>query len=271
MTICQPDFLEIDWDDRRIQLEFSLLAADDPAASLIVFLHEGLGSLSLWKDFPARLCNATGCRGLIYSRPGYGQSTPFAKDAFWGANFMHRQAFEVLPMLLVELNLDANRTPIWLFGHSDGASIALLYSARFPNAAEGLIAVAPHIMVEDVTVKSIRNLKTKFRGNAFQKRFAMHHADPESTFDGWSRVWLDPKFREWSIESELGNIQSPALVVQGADDEYGTGKQVTGIITRLNFAETYMIQNCGHAPHRSHADALLKRSTQFIRQVGSNQ
>ncbi len=264
MKTGQPDFIELNWNDRTVQIEYRFLGNADSDVPLIIFLHEGLGSLSQWRDFPSRLCKETECRGLVYSRPGYGHSTSFDGNEFWGTDFMHRQAYEVLPSFIAELNIDCANSRIWLFGHSDGASIALLYSAAFPDFVEGLIAVAPHIMVEEVTVKSIRRLKDTYHKNSFRKKFAAHHADPDSTFYGWTRVWLDPTFRSWSIESHLSDIRSPVLIIQGTDDEYGTINQVVGISSRLNNAMSVQIPDCGHAPHRTHPDALLTYSAQFM-------
>jgi pimeloyl-ACP methyl ester carboxylesterase len=153
------EFVEIDWAGRRVRIEHQWIARERGTSPLIVFLHEGLGSLAMWKDFPLRLCDAAGCRGLVYSRPGYGRSTPRAAEEAWGLDFMHRQAHEVLPALLQALHIDsaseANPGWPWLFGHSDGGSIALLYAARWPSSVAGAIVVAPHILVEDRSVRSI--------------------------------------------------------------------------------------------------------------------
>ncbi len=262
----QFDSLEIDWDTRTVEVEYSLIEGKARDRDLIVFLHEGLGSLSLWKDFPARLCADTGCSGLVYSRPGYGRSTPFDSDEFWNTNFMHQQAYDVLPKVLAGLNIDLENNSIWLFGHSDGASIALLYSAAHPVQVEGLIVVAPHIIVEDKTINSIRRLVKNYRKSDLKHRFATHHLEPDLTFFGWSRVWLDRKFRSWSIRSELQRIKAPVLAIQGTEDEYGTAQQIDGIQVELPESETYWITGCGHAPHRTHQEKLLTRSVQFIRE-----
>ena len=263
-TACEPSFTKLHWDQRSIRLEYTFVGVENPDAPLIVFLHEGLGSLRLWKDFPNRLCAATRCRGLVYSRPGYGRSTPYPANKFWGIDFMHRQAYEVLPALLTKLGIDGSRDRIYLFGHSDGASIAMLYASRYADIVNGLIAVAPHIMVEEVTVKSIKRLKQTYGSSDMNIKFAAYHIDADATFNGWSQVWLDQAFRSWSIESELHNIQSPLLIVQGTTDEYGTSNQVSRIIQKLPKSEYTEIPGCGHAPHRTHPDVLLKCSTQFI-------
>ena len=264
MTVCEPAFAKLHWDQRSIRLEYTFVGVDNPVAPLIVFLHEGLGSLRLWKDFPNRLCAATRCRGLVYSRPGYGQSTPYPTNEFWGTDFMHRQAYEVLPALLTKLGIDGSQDRIYLFGHSDGASIAMLYASRYADFVNGLIVVAPHIMVEAVTVNSIKRLKETYSTGEIKVKFAAHHIDVDATFSGWSQVWLDQVFRNWSIESELHKIQSPLLIVQGTKDEYGTVDQVSRIVQKLPNAEYFEIPGCGHAPHRTHPDVLLNCSTQFI-------
>ena len=264
MTAGEPAFTKLHWDQRSIRLEYTYVGVENPVAPLIVFLHEGLGSLRLWKDFPNRLCAATRCRGLVYSRPGYGQSTPYPANQYWGTDFMHRQAYEVLPALLTKLGIDGSRDRVYLFGHSDGASIAMLYASRYADLVNGLIVVAPHTMVETVTVNSIKKLKKTYATGNMKNKFAAHHIDADATFSGWSQVWLDQAFRSWSIESELHKIQSPLLIVQGTKDEYGTVDQVSRIIQNLPNSEYIEIPGCGHAPHRTHPDVLLNRSTQFI-------
>lgn len=265
-----PEFLEIDWDSRTIAVEYRFISADVNDAPLIIFLHEGLGSLSLWKEFPNRLCRAIGYRGMVYSRPGYGRSTPFDRNADWGIDFMHRQAYEVLPTLLQRLNINPGKDKVWLFGHSDGASIALLYGAANPNTIQGIIAVAPHVMVEDITIDSIRHLERIYRTSKLSKKFAAHHASPDATFDGWCRIWLDHNFRKWSIEADLNAIKVPVLTVQGTDDEYGTAKQISTIGQYTKNTQAYWIKNCGHTPHRTHPDELLDCSATFIQKTCTN-
>ena len=269
MKACEPAFAELHWDRRSIKLEYAFVGVENPAAPLIVFLHEGLGSLRLWKDFPNRLCAATRCRGLVYSRPGYGQSTPYPANEFWGTDFMHRQAYDVMPALLTKLGIYGSRDRIYLFGHSDGASIAMLYASRYADFVNGLMVVAPHVMVEAVTVNSIKRLKKSYGTSEMKTKIAAYHIDANSTFNGWSQVWLDQAFRSWSIESELKKIQSPLLIVQGTKDEYGTVDQVSRIIQKLPNSEYVEIPGCGHAPHRTHPDVLLSRSTQFIQTIAA--
>ena len=226
---------------------------------LLVFLHEGLGSLSMWKDYPAQLCEAADLRGLVYSRPGYGRSTPREAGERWGTDFMHRQAFELLPALLEALRVDQ---PPWLFGHSDGGSIALLYASRFVTA--GLVVVAPHITVEQYGLASIRKARNAFRTTDLRSRLARYHADPDSAFWGWNDIWLDPAFEAWTIERELASIRCPLLAVQGEDDKYGTLEQIRGIARRVAQTRVLVLPHCGHSPHRDRPEALTLEAAAFV-------
>jgi pimeloyl-ACP methyl ester carboxylesterase len=256
---------EIDWSGRRVRIEFQWIPPEHTTAPLIVFLHEGLGSLAMWRDFPQRLCKAAGCRGLIFSRPGYGRSTPRAAEEAWGLDFMHRQAHEVLPELLAALEIDATATPPWLFGHSDGGSIALLYAARFPRHIAGAVVLAPHIVVEDLSVESIEKARSAYLDTDLRARLAKYHDDPDSAFWGWNDIWLHPPFKQWSIETEIESIRCPLLAVQGLDDEYGTLAQIRGIARRVPQARLFEVPNCGHSPHRDQPAQLIAVTTEFIR------
>ena len=250
--------VDIDWAGRRVRIEHAWLRAQRRERPLVVFLHEGLGSVSMWRDFPARLCQALDLRGLVYSRPGYGRSTPRAPDEAWQPDFMHRQAHQVLPALLRALGIDAGHAPPLLFGHSDGASIALLYAARFPQALAGAVLLAPHILVEDLSVTSIAKAREAYAETDLRQRLARHHDDPDSAFRGWNDVWLLPAFRDWSIEAELDAIRCPLLLIQGEDDEYGTLAQVHGIRQRVPQARLLVLPACGHSPHRDQPQAVIE-------------
>ena len=263
MTTGAVEFIDIDWAGRSVSIEHQWIAGPK-AAPLIVFLHEGLGSVSMWKDFPQRVCNATGCRGLVYSRPGYGRSTPRAAEDAWQADFMHRQAREVLPALLLALGIDAQADRPWLLGHSDGASIALLYAAAFPKNVAGLIVLAPHILVEDVSVASIEKARMAYLQTDLRQRLARHHDDADSAFWGWNDIWLNPGFRRWSIEEEICAIICPLLAVQGLDDEYGTLAQIRGIASRVPQTELLELADCGHSPHRDQAELLIAHTKAFV-------
>ena len=230
----------------------------------MVFLHEGLGSVSMWKDFPERLCLALGCRGLVYSRPGYGRSTPRASGEFWSPDFMHQLAYEVLPALLSALDIDTAADRPWLFGHSDGGSIALLHASRFPERVAGVVVLAPHTMVEDMSVARIAQARVAYEHGALKLALARHHDDPDSAFWGWNRIWLDAAFRHWNIEEDVAAIRSLLLAVQGLDDEYGTLEQIRSIARHVLHAQLLELAVCGHSPHRDQPEALIAAVTTFI-------
>lgn len=257
-------FVELDWDGRRQRVEFAWVGVDDPAAPLMVFLHEGLGSLSMWKDFPHRQALALGWRGLVYSRPAYGRSTPKLPEARWRPDFMHRQAQEVLPQVLAALGLADAR--LWLFGHSDGGSIALLHAAAFPARVAGLVVCAPHLFVEELTVASIEEAREAYATTDLRAKLAKYHDDPDSAFRGWNDIWLDPDFLAWNIEDEVAGIGCPVLAVQGHDDQYGTMAQIDRIAERLPAGQVALLKlpDCGHSPHRDQPKALIDRVVDFV-------
>ena len=256
-----PGFVALDWRGRRLSLEVQWVGDDDSTLPVMVFLHEGLGSVAMWKDFPQQFCERHGLRGLVYSRYGYGNSTPRPADERWEPDFMHRQAYEVLPALLAALGIERP----WLFGHSDGGSIALLHAARFAENLRGVIVLAPHIFVEDISVASIRLARDAYLSDGLRERLARYHADVDSAFWGWNDIWLDPAFRDWSIEAELAGIRCPVLAVQGADDEYGTLEQIDGIARKAPQTRTLVLQQCGHSPHRDQPEALSREAGNYIR------
>lgn len=279
----QPvEWVDIDWAGRSVRIEHQWLApasvrpeqpvlsaVERAEAPLMVFLHEGLGSLAMWKDFPQTLCDALGCRGLVYSRPGYGQSTPRAADDIWGLDFMHRQALEVLPALLDALGIDTKTQALWLFGHSDGASIALLYAAHFPAQVKGAVVLAPHISVEDIAVQSITQTRVAYLNTDLRQRLSKYHDDPDSAFWGWNRIWLDPAFKTWSIEADLPRITCPVLAVQGQEDEYGTMQQLDGLKHAVPQVELLKLSACGHSPQRDQAALLVAGVNQFFSHFSS--
>ena len=258
-------FAPITWQGRAVRIEHRWIAPERTDRPLLVFLHEGLGSVSMWRDFPQRLCEAANLRGLVYSRPGYGRSTPRAADEHWAPDFMHRQAHEVLPALLEALGVDTAEDPPWLFGHSDGGSIALLHAARWPTRVAGAIVLAPHILVEDLSIASIAQARTAYETTDLRQRLARHHDDPDSAFRGWNDIWLHPDFRAWNIERELAPITCPLLAVQGLDDEYGTLEQIRGIARRLPQTQLLELPNCGHSPHKDQPATLIAAVCQFMR------
>jgi pimeloyl-ACP methyl ester carboxylesterase len=245
-----------------LRIEYEWVGAAPAEAPVLVFLHEGLGSVAMWRDFPARLCDAAGLRGLVYSRPGYGRSTPRPARERWLPDFMHRQAREVLPALLRALGVERP----WLFGHSDGGSIALLYAAAFPEALHGAVVLAPHILVEDVSVASIEQARATYLSTDLKLKLGRYHDDPDSAFWGWNDVWLSPAFRGWSIEEELRAIRCPLLAIQGLDDEYGTLEQIRGIARRVPQAQLLELPQCGHSPHKDQPQAVIDAVARFLRE-----
>jgi pimeloyl-ACP methyl ester carboxylesterase len=259
-----PSRIAVTVRGQRVQIEHVWIAPERREAPLVVFLHEGLGSASMWRDYPARLCAAAGVRGLVYSRPGYGRSTPRAAGTAWTPRFMHEQAQEVLPAFLQAMGVEAEREPPWLFGHSDGGSIALLHAAAFPGRTAGVIALAPHIVVEELSVASIARAREAYLHTDLRARLARHHDDPDSAFWGWNDIWLHPAFRAWSIEAELASITCPVLAVQGLDDEYGTLEQIRGIARRVPHTQLLELPACGHSPHRDQPEALTRAAVAFL-------
>jgi pimeloyl-ACP methyl ester carboxylesterase len=257
----ESSFAEICIDGRVQWLEYAWLDGAQRGAPLMIFLHEGLGSVAMWRDFPRKLCAATGTRGLMYSRYGHGRSTPRPATEKWPVGFMHVQALEVLPALLAQLGIE---DAPWLFGHSDGGSIALLYAAAFPDRIAGLIVVAPHVFVEDVSISSIDKARNAYATTDMRHKLARYHADPDSAFYGWNDVWLDPAFRVWNIVDCLQRIRCPVLAVQGEDDEYGTIAQVHSIGQHVGHARVLEIPACGHSPHRDQPAMLTGAVVAFL-------
>jgi len=250
---------------RELQIEYCLISPEKKDADLIVFLHEGLGSASMWKDWPAQMCAAAGCRGLVFSRNGYGASTPRDEDEKWPVGYMHAQAREALPALLDALGL-GDEKPI-LYGHSDGASIALLYAAMHPQRVKAVAVAAPHIFVEDITVASIAAAREAFLHTDLPQRLARYHRHPELTFWGWNDIWLNPDFRLWNIEAEVAGIRCPILAIQGRDDEYGTLEQVQGIKRIAPWTRLCIIERCRHSPHKDQPDTVITEVAEFIRGI----
>ncbi|RKQ86425.1 pimeloyl-ACP methyl ester carboxylesterase [Solirubrobacter pauli] len=228
-------------------LETQELPGTEPA---LVFLHEGLGSVELWRDFPARVHAATGRRVFLYSRAGHGWSD--LPDGPRTPRFMHEEALDVLPRLLAEHGLER---PV-LIGHSDGASIALIHASEHP--VDRLVLLAPHVFVEDVTVASIEAARTAFETTDLKARMARYHRDPERTFRLWNDIWLDPAFRDWNIEDVLARVTAPTLAIQGAQDQYGTLAQLDLIEARR------VVLDCRHAPHLEAPEETLRAVTEFL-------
>lgn len=241
------------------RLETLLVPAATPGAPTLVLLHEGLGSIALWRDLPQQLAKATGCAVLAYSRHGHGASAPLTGPRT--VRYMHDEALVVLPEVLEALGI---ARPI-LIGHSDGASIALIHAGQGAGPVAGLVLLAPHVFVEDLTVASIAAIGRTFAETDMGVRMGRYHADPVGVFAGWHRIWLDPAFRGWNIEAGLPAITCPVLLIQGADDEYGTLAQIDAIAARVSGpVERLVLAACGHSPQRDQPDATLAAISGFV-------
>jgi pimeloyl-ACP methyl ester carboxylesterase len=256
------------------------LRADLPASisrqpATLVFLHEGLGSVAMWHDFPAKLCAATGYAGLVYSRQGYGQSD--ARPDVRGAgrlqpDYMHREAWHVLPELLRACGIEQ----AIMLGHSDGGTIALLYAAKFPATA--CIVMAPHLFVEDISIHAITQARAAYERGDLRSRLAQFHADVDGAFWQWNDIWLSPAFRNFNIEEECKHITCPVLAIQGHDDPYGTMAQIdalahiTSPLNQENAASPsnnkarvlLKLEQCGHSPHRDQAASVIQAITSHL-------
>jgi pimeloyl-ACP methyl ester carboxylesterase len=234
---------------------------------VLVFLHEGLGSIRQWRDFPARVAQATGCRALAYDRYGYGQSE-ILKEKRRDTSFMHDEARQALPELLEKLGI---KNPI-LVGHSDGASIALIHAGA-GHPVRGVIAMAPHVFVEPVCLDSIRKAKETFETTDLPERLGRYHRDVRKTFYGWADVWLDPLFERWDIrEDYLLGIRCPVLAIQGHDDEYGTMEQLAAIARRVaGRCELVKLPGCGHSPFRDQPEKTLAAVASFVETLTSEE
>jgi pimeloyl-ACP methyl ester carboxylesterase len=248
----------------------SIAAPADTDGPTLVFLHEGLGSVRMWRDWPSRLCAQLGCAGLVYSRQGYGQSDPVpdvrgpsgqVDGQRYGRllpDYMHREAFEVLPALLQAL--DINR-PV-LLGHSDGGTIALLHASRFE--VRGCIVMAPHVMVEPMSLLAIQQARQAFEQGALRERLAPYHADVDCAFWQWNEVWLSPAFAGFDIRTDLPGIQAPVLAIQGVDDPYGSLAQIEDIAQAVPHTRLLTLPACGHSPHRDQPQAVEHAVQDFM-------
>jgi len=240
---------------RSLEYRRIAAAADGPT---LVFLHEGLGSISQWRDFPDRIAAATGLPAIVYARYGHGQSEVLQQPQ--GVDFMHREALESLPELLRQLGVER---PI-LIGHSDGASIALIYAGA-GHPLRGLVAMAPHVFVEDISIEGITAAKQTFETTDLPQKLARHHRDAVKTFYGWNDVWLAPAFRSWNIEAFLPAITCPLLAIQGHGDEYGTMAQVDAIARLAGGpVEVLKLDQCGHSPQKDQPEIVAGAVIDFV-------
>jgi pimeloyl-ACP methyl ester carboxylesterase len=232
-------------------------------APTIVFLHEGLGAVTRWRDFPAALCGRLGWGGLVYNRQGYGGSDPLRAPLT--PSFMHREALEVLPRLLDAFDI---RQPV-LYGHSDGGSISAIFAGSGMASPTALILEAPHIFVEQVTVTSIAEIRESYRSSDLRARLERHHGpNVDILFDSWTQVWLSDEFRGWNIEEYLPAITCPTLVIQGRDDEYGTLRQVDTIAAAVSGSiDTLLLEACAHSPHIDQRERVETAAVTFLKRL----
>jgi pimeloyl-ACP methyl ester carboxylesterase len=259
---------------QNIRLELQSIAPQAPSVPhTLVFLHEGLGSVRLWKDWPAQLCARLGCAGLVYSRQGYGQSDPTPdvrgpsradhgrRSGRWLPDYMHHEAWVVLPQLLKTLQIEH---PV-LLGHSDGGTIALLHASQHPVA--GCIVMAPHVMVEDISVQAITAAREAYTQGPLRQRLAPFHADVDCAFWQWNDVWLSKAFRSYDIRQEISTLQAPLLAIQGESDPYGSMAQIDDIARQVPQTQLLKLPHCGHAPHKDQPEAVAQAIEAFVRQI----
>lgn len=243
------------------RLEVERIEVGGTARPTLVLLHEGLGSVAMWRDFPGRLAHATGCDAVVYSRYGYGKSDPLATPH--AVRYMHDEALIALPELLDRLGV---ARPI-LVGHSDGGSIALIHAGSGIRPVAAVVTLAAHVLVEDVSVRSIAAAKLAWETTGLRAKLARYHADADGAFRGWNDVWLHPDFRSWNIEEYLPRIGCPVLAIQGEDDEYGTMEQMRRISAGARDVELLELGDCRHSPHRDQPEAVIAAITRFVDRV----
>jgi pimeloyl-ACP methyl ester carboxylesterase len=241
-----------------LRLEYRDIPAATADQPTLLMLHEGLGCVAMWRDFPQQVAAATGCRVIVWSRAGYGGSAPYAVART--ARYMHDEALEALPALLAALQIER---PI-LLGHSDGGSIALIFAGAFPDVPRGVIVMAPHEFVEEETLAGILAAKTAWTATDWPVKLGRYHADAARVFSDWNDSWLSPPFREWNIEAYLPAIRCPLLAMQGEDDEYATMRQIEVIAEAVPGTQLLKLAACGHTPQRDQPAAVLAAITGFV-------
>ncbi|HQC78960.1 MAG TPA: alpha/beta hydrolase [Accumulibacter sp.] len=245
-------------------LEYDDLPARHGGRPSLVFLHEGLGSVAMWRDFPARVAAATGCRVFQWSRQGHGWSSPLPAPRT--PRYLHEEA-ERLPTLLAALAIEQ---PL-LIGHSDGGSIALLHAAAFPEQVAGAVVLAPHEFVEDKALDGIRRAGISYASGDWRQKLGRHHRDPDAVFHAWHDVWLAPAYRTWDITACLPSIRCPVLAIQGEDDEYATMRQIECIADGAAEVELLKLANCGHSPHRDQPEAVCEAIVRFLARLDTGE
>jgi pimeloyl-ACP methyl ester carboxylesterase len=246
-------------------LDALMVPAASKDAPVLVFLHEGLGSIDLWRGFPQAIASRTGFGALVYSRYGNGFSEPLRERR--AVSYMHDEARVALPELLERLRIDRP----FLIGHSDGASIAWIYAATYPQAVRGLVLEAPHVFVEELSVRNIGAIGAAYDTGGLRERMRKHHADADATFRGWNDIWLDPGFRSWSLSELLPAVEAPALVIQGANDEYGTLEQLRTLAARMPASrlDELVLSGCGPSPHRDRGPLVEAAASAWLVEASS--
>ena len=245
----------------ELRLEYRDFSATVEGQPTLLLLHEGLGCVAMWRDFPAKLAAASGCRVVVWSRPGYGASQAYPEPR--SLRYMHREAEESLPALLAALQIVR---PI-LIGHSDGGSIALIFAGAFPAVPLGIAVMAPHEFVEDITLAGIRSARAVWETTDWPKKLGRYHHDAPRVFSDWNDTWLSPPFRDWNIEEYLPKIRCPVLAMQGEDDEYATMRQIDAIAEQVPGTQRIKLPNCGHTPQRDQEAAVLAALVDFVKRV----
>ena len=247
------------------KLDCDWLGPSPAKAPTLVLLHEGLGSIALWKEVPQRLVEATGYGVLVCSRQGYGHSSPLTGRR--PVDYMHREAREILPPLLDHF---AVRRPVFV-GHSDGASIALIFAGCFPNIPVGLVLEAPHVFVENITISGIEEVRETYLTSDLSKKLGRYHDDVDAVFWGWNDIWLDPAFRGWNIEEYLPAVVCPALLIQGRNDQYATRAQLDAIVSGIpGPVETVVLDDCAHSPHHEQPLATIEAISAFVTHLSAD-
>jgi pimeloyl-ACP methyl ester carboxylesterase len=248
-----------------LKLEYRDIPATAERLPTLLLLHEGLGSVGMWRHFPEKLAATTGCRLIVWSRAGYGGSD--RDPAPRTPRYMHEEGEVMLPALLAALGVER---PL-LIGHSDGGSIALIFAGAFPEVSLGIAVMAPHEFVEEVTLAGIRAAKLTWETTDFPKKLARyHHAQTERVFADWNDTWLSPAFRDWNIEEYLLKIRCPVLAIQGEDDEYATMRQIDAIAEQVPGTQLLKLPQCGHSPHRDQEAAVLDALAAFVRRASGS-
>lgn len=261
-------YVHIRRNGQEVALEYQFINAEGRQAPLIVFLHEGMGSINMWRGWPAKVCLQLQCRGLVYSRYGYGQSTPRQAHERRTINYLHEEAADELPAVLEALGLGNEQ--LVLYGHSDGGSIALIYAALFPTRVQAIAVAAPHIFVEDVTLRGLRAARKVYEAKGLDARLGRYHRDPETVFLSWNDTWLTDEFKHWNIEALLPRIRCPVLAIQGQDDEFGSLAQITDIQRHTPQTRLCVIPECGHSPHRDASDIVIRELGKFINDLSTD-